>query len=71
MTEGDITRRIDTLEERVAFQDDAIETLNLTVTRQWAQIDALTRNVERLTDQLRETQASASQGPQHEPPPHY
>ncbi len=71
MTESDIIRRIDTLEERVAFQDDAIETLNQTITKQWALIDALTRNVERLTDQLREAQASASHGPQHEPPPHY
>jgi len=71
MIESDITRRIDTLEERVAFQDDAIETLNQTITKQWAQIDALTRNVERLTDQLREAQANAAQGPQHEPPPHY
>lgn len=71
MTESDIIRRIDTLEERIAFQDDAIETLNQTITKQWAQIDALTRNVERLTDQLREAQAGASQGSQHEPPPHY
>ena len=71
MNESDITRRIDTLEERIAFQDDAIETLNQTITKQWAQIDALTRKVEQLTDQLRETQANAAQGPQHEPPPHY
>ncbi len=71
MTESDIIRRIDTLEERVAFQDDAIETLNQTITKQWALIDALTRKVEGLTDQLRESQASASHGPQHEPPPHY
>ncbi len=71
MNDSDITRRIDTLEERVAFQDDAIETLNQTITKQWAQIDALTRKVEQLTDQLREAQANAAQGPQHELPPHY
>ena len=62
--------RIDTLESRLAFQDDAIETLNKTVTEQWAKIDALTRQLVALGEQLRETE-SQMPGAANEPPPHY
>ncbi|WP_038956507.1 SlyX family protein, partial [Bradyrhizobium japonicum] len=40
--------RIDTLETRIAYQDDTIETLNQTITAQWKQIDALTRKIAEL-----------------------
>ena len=62
--------RIDTLESRLAFQDDAIETLNKTVTEQWAKIDALTRQLVALSEQLREAE-SQMPGLANEPPPHY
>jgi SlyX protein len=62
--------RIDTLESRLAFQDDAIETLNKTVTEQWAKIDALTRQLIALGEQLREAE-SQMPGAANEPPPHY
>ncbi|MFZ5734353.1 MAG: SlyX family protein [Pseudomonadota bacterium] len=72
MTDNDIVRRIEALEERVTYQDDAIETLNQTITKQWAQIDALTRQIANLTDRLRETEAKSALGaPGDEPPPHY
>lgn len=65
-----LSRRIDTLETRLAYQDDTIETLNETITAQWKQIDLLTRKIAELGERLREAEANAP-GPANEPPPHY
>ena len=65
-----LTDRIDTLETRVAYQDDTIETLNATITEQWKQIDALTRQLAALNDRVQETESQAP-GPSNERPPHY
>ena len=65
-----LTDRIDTLESRLAFQDRTIETLNKTVTEQWAKIDALTRQLVALSEQLREAESQIP-GLANEPPPHY
>ena len=65
-----LSDRIDALESRVMFQDETIETLNQTITAQWQQIDALTRQLAGLSDRLREAEANASR-PANEPPPHY
>jgi SlyX protein len=62
--------RIDALEMRIAYQDDAIETLNQTITAQWKQIDVLTRKIAELGERLQEAEANAP-GPANEPPPHY
>jgi SlyX protein len=62
--------RVDTLESRLAFQDHTIEALNKTVTEQWAKIDALTRQLVTLREQLREAE-SHMPGLANEPPPHY
>ena len=62
--------RIDTMESRLAFQDDTIETLNKTITEQWTKIDALTRRLVALSERLQETE-SQMPGPANEPPPHY
>lgn len=62
--------RIDTLETRLAFQDDVIETLNATVTEQWAKIDALTRQLVLLNDRLSEAETQMPR-PANEPPSHY
>jgi SlyX protein len=62
--------RIDALEVRLAYQDETIETLNQTITAQWQQIDALTRRVAELREQLQEAASSAG-GPASERPPHY
>ena len=61
-----LSDRIDALESRVMFQDVTIETLNQTITAQWQQIDALTRQVANLSDRLREAEANAP-GPTNEP----
>jgi SlyX protein len=65
-----LSERIDLLETRLTFQDATIETLNQTITAQWHQIDALTRQIAALSERLREAEAQAP-GPANERPPHY
>jgi SlyX protein len=65
-----LSDRIDALEARLTFQDETIETLNQTITAQWQQIDALTRQIANLGERLHEAEAHAP-GAANEPPPHY
>jgi len=65
-----LSERVDALEMRLTFQDETIETLNQTITAQWQQIDALTRQVAALRERLQEAESHAT-GPANEPPPHY
>ena len=65
-----LSERIDVLETRLTFQDETIETLNKTITAQWQQIDALTRQLAELSERLREAESNAPV-PANEPPPHY
>jgi SlyX protein len=65
-----LSERIDTLETRLAYQDDIIETLNQTITAQWKQVDALTRQLAQLSERLQEAEANAP-GAINERPPHY
>jgi len=65
-----LSERIDRLEARLAYQDDTIETLNQTITAQWKQIDALTRQIAQLNERLQEAETN-SPGPANERPPHY
>lgn len=62
--------RVDTLEARLTFQDDAIETLNKTITEQWTKIDALTRQLVALGDRLSDTETQLPPSA-NERPPHY
>jgi SlyX protein len=62
--------RMDRLETRLTFQDEAIETLNKTVTEQWTRIDALTRQLVILSERLQEAETQMPR-PANEPPPHY
>jgi SlyX protein len=65
-----LSERIDALEMRLTYQDEAIETLNQTVTAQWAQIDRLTRQIAELKERLQEAESRVP-GLVNEPPPHY
>ena len=58
-----LSKRIDALEMRLTFQDETIETLNQTITEQWKQIDALTR-------QLHCTERAAAGGREQRGRPH-
>ena len=68
--EKGLSERVDALEMRVAYQDDTIEALNQTITAQWQQIDALTRQLAELRERLRDAERNAP-APANEPPPHY
>jgi SlyX protein len=70
MGEKELSERIDALESRLAYQDRTIEQLNETITAQWKQIDALTRQVTALNERLQEAEADAP-APANERPPHY
>jgi SlyX protein len=70
MGEKELSDRIDALEARLAYQDQSIEQLNETITAQWKQIDALTRQFAALTERLQEAEAN-SPAPANERPPHY
>jgi len=64
--------RLDRLEASSAHQDRIIEDLNLTITAQWQAIEALKRQIGRLSEQLAEAQSGAGSEPSREPPPpHY
>ena len=65
-----LSERIDALETKLMFQDETIETLNRTITDQWKQIDALTRQLAELKQRLQDAESSVS-GPVNERPPHY
>ena len=71
MSDGNaLNERIDALETRLTYQDEAIETLNQTITKQWLEIDRLKRQVSEMTERLQEAESHAP-GPANEPPPHY
>ena len=55
-----LSERIDALEMRLTYQDVTIETLNQTITAQWAEIDRLTRQVAELKERLREAESNAA-----------
>lgn len=67
----DLAQRIDALEMRLTYQDETIETLNATITAQWAQIDTLTRQFANLRERLQEAESRVTTGATNEPPPHY
>jgi SlyX protein len=70
MSEKELSERIDALEARSMYQEETIEQLNATITAQWKQIDALTRQLAALMERLQEAEANAP-APANERPPHY
>ena len=65
-----LSGRIDALEMRLTYQDEAIEALNQTITAQWKKIDALTRQLAEVKARLQDAESNAP-APANEPPPHY
>ncbi len=62
--------RIDAMEMRLTYQDEAIDSLNQTITRQWVEIDRLKRMISEMKERLQDAESRAP-GPSNEPPPHY
>ena len=64
--------RLEKLETTIAYQDQAIEDLNKTITAQWAEIAALKRLVGNLGERVREIADNpALREAPEPPPPHY
>ncbi|WEJ32871.1 SlyX family protein [Devosia sp. SD17-2] len=70
MANSDTSERIDSLETRIAYQDQAIEDLNTALTEQWKTIDLLTRKLVMLEEQVR-TGSYIADPATEKPPPHY
>lgn len=68
----DLTARLVTLETTIAFQDQAIEELNLALAEHFKEIEALKRDLHNLGSQLRDVESHPALAPGVEPaPPHY
>ncbi len=64
--------RIDSLEMRIAYQDDVIEQLNKAIVEQWSKYDQVLGRMQRLEHRVRDAQDNAGPGSYDEPPPpHY
>lgn len=63
--------RVEALEIARAHQEHAVEDLSEALAAQWKQVEALSRQLVRLSDQLQEAQAAGGGGETQEPPPHY
>ncbi|MCP4234552.1 MAG: SlyX family protein [Aestuariibacter sp.] len=59
------------LEAKLAFQEDMIQALNLTVAEQQQELLELKRDLEEIQVQLRAMAPSLAPGITDEPPPHY
>jgi uncharacterized coiled-coil protein SlyX len=71
MSDGNaLNERINALEMRLTYHDEAIETLNQTITKQWLEIDRLKRQLSEMKERLQDAESHAP-GPTNEPPPHY
>ncbi len=67
-----IEARLEKLETLVTHQEQAIEDLNATVTRQWDELAALKRQLGNMGERLREIADNpALSEPPEPPPPHY
>ncbi len=69
-----MSREIEDLQSRLAFQEDTLNELSEIVARQDRQIDALTEALTRLVKKLDDMAYEAEQGggaPATEVPPHY
>ena len=72
MNEKVLQETIMDLQARFAFQEDSLDTINMTVVRQQSKIDLLQREILRLKEMLEELRgAQGDAGDGIELPPHY
>jgi SlyX protein len=70
-TDEQTLARIDELETRIAFQEDLINSLNDALGQQQRRLMELTRSIEKLHEQIKETREQPLPAADDEPPPHY
>nr|WP_027834942.1 SlyX family protein [Maritalea myrionectae] len=66
----ELLERIEALEMRVAYQEQTIDDLNQTITKQWTEFDKLNREIAKLYAQMQEIDNGGG-GEIDERPPHY
>jgi SlyX protein len=66
-----LVARTDTLEATIAYQGEAIDDLNKTITAQWKIIDMLKRSLDVLSDRVQEAESRTGLSAPEPPPPHY
>jgi SlyX protein len=59
------------LQTQLAFQEDALQTLDAVVTRQQRQIDEMERQLRRWQQQISDLRSELESGRSEAPPPHY
>lgn len=65
-------QRLEDLESRLAFQEDALEKMSDVMAQQSLEIDRLTRMVKHLNQQLKSIGSDNINAPEDDaPPPHY
>lgn len=68
----ELEARIDELEIHLAHQDQLIEDLSSTISSQWKEIEALSRQLAKLGDRINVVEEHAGEPtPTEPPPPHY
>ena len=67
----DLATRLADLEVKFAFQQETIDSLNETVTKQWAIIDRLSRALDRVQSDVADMEAGQRDPKGDPPPPHY
>lgn len=72
MSEKTLQETIMDLQARLAFQEDSLDTINMTVVRQQSKIDLLQREIMRLKEMLEDLRGSQGDTANDiELPPHY
>ncbi len=71
MTENLLDNRLDDLEVKFSYQQEMIDSLNDTVTKQWTEMDALRLQIRRLEARLQEVADQQGHPGNEPPPPHY
>lgn len=59
------------IESKISYQELLLEKLNEALTSQQQQIDALCKQIDRLTSLIREPQPGIRRPEEENPPPHY
>lgn len=68
----DLTARVQTLEELLAYRDSELHDLSEMVSQQWKRLEALEREIERTKDRIITLEDEVGEGPEaNVKPPHW